>query len=248
MGCRICMCRAVGCTLCGSVTHAGARGKIAIHCDDRLLLKHVDQDADLREQLGAPVRIGRWYNAMVSVRPGGMAANCSLSLSGTQHDANATIQVRVRACNAPSSLPVMCGDCTAPGARAPWHPATFERPGGIEPSNACLTGPSDIVLHHVHMFTDMRWASDRLLSSRSACPLPQISRRPSPHHSVLLYQLLGPAEWDVVAVNAMVSKGKAERVYRWLRICNHTQSAGLVTGARVSVEQGSPTCHPTDCV
>ena len=42
--------------------------------------------------------------------------------------------------------------------------------------------------------------------------LPQISRKPSPHHSVLLYQLLGPADWDIVAVNAMVSKGEAESV------------------------------------
>jgi hypothetical protein len=63
---------------------------------DRLLLEHVDQDADLREQLGPPVRISKWYNAMVGVRPGGMAADCSLSLSGMQRDANATIQVQCR--------------------------------------------------------------------------------------------------------------------------------------------------------
>jgi hypothetical protein len=43
-----------------------------------------------------------------------------------------------------------------------------------------------------------------------ASPLLQISRRPSRHHSVLLYQLLGPAEWDIVAVNAMVSKGETQ--------------------------------------
>jgi hypothetical protein len=53
----------------------------------------VGKDADLQQQLGAPVHIGKWYNAMISVRPGGMAADCSLSLSGSHHDANATIQV-----------------------------------------------------------------------------------------------------------------------------------------------------------
>lgn len=63
-----------------------------------MLLEHVEQDADLREQLGPPVRIGKWYNAMVSVRPGGTAADCSMSLSGAQRDANATIQVGLRPC------------------------------------------------------------------------------------------------------------------------------------------------------
>lgn len=56
-------------------------------------MEHVAKDADLQEQLGPPVRVGRWYNAAIGVRPGGMAADCGTQLSGTQHDANATIQV-----------------------------------------------------------------------------------------------------------------------------------------------------------
>lgn len=37
-------------------------------CGDRLLLEHVEKDADLQEQLGTPVRIGKWYNAAIGVR------------------------------------------------------------------------------------------------------------------------------------------------------------------------------------
>lgn len=35
----------------------------------------------------------------------------------------------------------------------------------------------------------------------------QMSRKSSQYHSILLYQLLGPGEWNVVAVNEMVAKG-----------------------------------------
>lgn len=59
----------------------------------RLLLEHAEKDVNLREQLGPPLHIDRWYNAAIGVRPGGLAADCAMQLSGMQRDANATIQV-----------------------------------------------------------------------------------------------------------------------------------------------------------
>lgn len=57
-------------------------------------MEHVEKDAEVQEQLGTPLRLGRWWNAAVGVRPGRQAADCSMQLSGAKHDGNATLQVR----------------------------------------------------------------------------------------------------------------------------------------------------------
>ena len=201
---------------------------------DRLLLEHVDQDADLREQLGPPVRIGKWYNAMVSVRSGGAAADCSMSLSGAQRDANATIQVCWRAYADLDAIAHMVRrQHSVPRIR---HRVgmTIWVVGRCFCRSWCTASTALMVVQDSSISAEF---TAGMLSNQGCCCCPQISRKPSPHHSVLLYQLLGPADWDVVAVNAMVSKGESE-LHWWLPIEDLVESVnahclGVMTRQRL---------------